>query len=148
MTILISLVSIWFIALCTWAINRVLALGVCPICAGVSGTWIWLMAAFLLGYPVDLLAPALLMGGSVVGMAYSLEKKLPAHGWRTPLLFKTLFIPAGFVASYGILVQWWGMALAALLFLLGTAFAFLSSKENIQNKKTVEDLEKKMKQCC
>lgn len=41
---------------------------------------------------------AMLLGGSVAGIAYQVEQRLPLE--RSPLLWKILFIPAGFVAAY------------------------------------------------
>ncbi len=160
MLITIAITSILGITAFVWLVNRILPIRICPICAGVSGTWLGLIAAYFLGYPVDLIVPALLMGGSVVGIAYQLEKKLPVRhslskrgggesaGWRTPLFWKTLFIPAGFIAAYGILVNQWSMLVAACIFLFGLSFLFLSPRTNVNKNKKVEELEEKMKNCC
>ena len=160
MLIAIAISSIFGITLLVWLGNRMLPFWVCPICAGVLGTWIGLIIAHLSGYPIDLTVPALLMGGSVVGIVYQFEKKLPAG--RSPLLLKTLLIPAGFIAAYSILVQWWGAFLVVLIFLLGMSFIFLSPKRNLSSRKEAvtppegnephslrrEELENKMKNCC
>ncbi len=150
MLITITIASILGITAFVRLVNRVLPLRICPICAGVSGTWLGLIAAYFLGYPIDLIIPALLMGGSVVGIAYQLEKKLLAEsaGWRSPLLWKMLFIPAGFVAAYGILVQQWSILIAALIFLLWLSFLFIAPRTNVNKNKKVEELEEKMKNCC
>ncbi len=147
----ITTISILAITGLLWLLNRIQAFKICPICAGVSGTWLWMLAAKFLGFQIDLIIPAMLMGGSVVGIAYQLEKKLPAasSGWQTPLLLKTLFIPAGFIAAYGILVQWWIVFLVALVFLLLASFLFLfSGNKPSSQKEAVKELEKKMKDCC
>lgn len=124
---------------------------ICPVCAGVSGTWIWMLAARFLGYPIDLLIFAILMGGSVVGIAYQVEKRLfiKSAEWQTPLLWKMLFIPAGFVLAYGVLTQWWNVVLVSFTFLLSLLFVFFASQRKIKDSgKTTKELEKKMKDCC
>ncbi|MBI4217418.1 MAG: hypothetical protein HY603_01300 [Parcubacteria group bacterium] len=150
--IILTVISILAITCAVWMANKLLPFKVCPICAGVSGTWLWMLAASLLGYQIDFVIVAMLLGGSVVGIAYQLEKKLPAGSanWRTPLLWKTIFIPAGFVAAYGILTHQWIAFLAALAFLLLASFIFLFSTGDKPGprKETVKELEKKMKDCC
>ena len=145
MLVFTTTISILGITLLVWLANRALAFRVCPICAGVAGTWLWLVAAHALGYQIDLVVPALLMGGSVVGATYQLEKKLPSG--RPALLWKTLCIPAGFIGAYGLLTQWWGVLLASLGFLALIAFLFLSPHTD-SGKEAVGELEKKMKDCC
>ena len=151
MLIATTTISILAITGLLWLLNRILPFKICPICAGVSGTWLWMLAANFLGYQIDLVIPAMLMGGSVVGIAYQLEKKLPARSasWQTSLLWKTLFIPTGFIAAYGILAQWWIMFLVALVFLFLASFLFLfSGNKPSSQKEAVKELEKKMKDCC
>ncbi|MDP2664447.1 MAG: hypothetical protein Q8O97_00530 [bacterium] len=92
------IVSIAVITGAVWLVGKVLPFKVCPICAGVSGTWLWMLVALFLGYEIDLVIAAMLLGGSVVGIAYQLEKRLPAG--HSPLLWKALFVPAGFVVAY------------------------------------------------
>ena len=160
MLIAITISSILGITLLMWCANRILPFRVCPICAGVLGTWVGLIIVYLSGHTIDLAVPALLMGGSVVGIVYQFEKKLPEG--KSPLLFKTFLIPAGFIAAYSILAQWWSVFLVALIFLLGMSFIFLSPKRNLNSRKEAatapegnkshslkrEELENKMKNCC
>ena len=92
-----------------------------------------------------------MMGGSVVGMAYQLEKKLPAESsdWRAQLLWKILFIPVGFILAYSILIKGWLVFSVAIVFLLGISFLFLSSSnKSDSNKETIEKLKQKMDKCC
>ncbi len=146
-TILATLVSIWAIAGLAWAVRGRLPFPVCPICIGVGGTWLWMAAARLLGLAVDATMLAVLLGGSVVGIAYQLEKRLPPG--RSPLAWKMLFMPAGFVAAYGLAAPHWillaagaaGLALLALVFLRAPSAPEKSSA-------TVEKLEEQMKRCC
>ncbi len=81
------------------------------------------------------------------GIAYQLEKHLPAG--RSPLLWKTLFLPLGFMAAYGLAVPHWGllaMVVAALLLL--TAVFFVPRRHAGKNSAAVEKLERDMKKCC
>lgn len=153
--ITIVIASILGITFAVWLANKALPFQVCPICAGVAGTWLWMLGLYQLGYQVDLGIAAVLMGGSVVGIAYQLEKKLPAG--KSPLLWKTLFIPAGFVAMYSLVSFQWTMAAASLLVTGAIAWAFLKkaeSPEEIRRAESpeqgrrVEELKKKMENCC
>ena len=147
MLITVAIVSILGLTGCVWLLNKIWPFQICPICAGVAGTWLWLLAANFLGYEIDLTIPALLMGGSAVGLAYQIEKRLPPS--RPPLLWKTLFIPAGFIAAYSVLTQWWVAFLMSLAFLVIIAFIFLyPQKKRDIRKETVAELESKMKICC
>lgn len=144
--ITIVIASIFGITLAVWLANRVLPFGVCPICAGVSGTWLWMLGLYGLGYQVDLGIAAMLMGGSVVGIAYQLEKKLPTG--KSALLWKTFFIPAGFVAVYGLISSQLVMAAASLAVAGAIAWAFLKTPGIKQPTGKVEELKKKMENCC
>src|SRR3990167_11130016 len=103
MILVITIISIAAIAGATRGVNRMWGAGICPICAGAAGTWIWLLAAKGLGYPIDPLIPALLMGGSVVGIAYSAEKYLLPR--RSGVSWEMVFFLAGFTAGDGILTE-------------------------------------------
>ena len=97
---LVSTMSILGIAALVWTVNRLSKTLWCPICVGVAGTWLWMIVARYAGVSIDPTMLAILLGGSVAGTAYLLEKHLPQD--RSKLLWKTLFIPIGFIASlYG-----------------------------------------------
>lgn len=145
--ILTTTVSIFAIAGLAWAAKKLLRAPVCPICLGVGGTWLWMVIARSFGHAVDPAMLAILLGGSVAGIAYQVEKRLPQG--RSPLLWKTLFIPAGFVAAYGIAVSQWalfGVTGGALVVL--TVFFLVSPGASVEPSETVEELKRKMKQCC
>jgi hypothetical protein len=146
MGIAITTASIIAIAGFVWLVNRILPFTICPICAGVFLTWAWLVIAHFLGYQINLVVPALLMGGSVVGVAYQFEKKFSNSSAKAMLFWKTLFIPAGFVAAYGVLEQLWIVFLITTVFLFSVSLLFVnkaSSRNRISG-----DLEKKMENCC
>lgn len=145
--IIITTISIFAILGSIMLLNKVFRFRICPICAGVSGTWLWMLGALFLGYKIDPMFPALLMGGSVVGVAYQLEKRLPSE--RLSLPWKALFVPTGFIAVYGLVALEWRAFLPAIIFLIiiGLIF-FVFIKRNDQTGAAVEDLKKKLKNCC
>ncbi|MEK7144923.1 MAG: hypothetical protein AAB794_03675 [Patescibacteria group bacterium] len=149
MTITVAVISILAISLAAWLLNRMLPFTVCPICAGVFLTWVGLVSAHVMGYQVDLVVPALLMGGSVVGIMYQLEKKLQNVSPGRTLLFKILFIPAGFVAAYGLLERSWTILTLAVVFLFLVSLAFTASgRTRNSHEETVSSIENKMEDCC
>ena len=149
MPITIIVVSIFVIAGFAWALNKALLFRICPICAGVSGTWIWILAGVFMGrLPMEsyVMPLAMLMGGSVVGIAYQTEKHLPRG--RSPIFWKMVFIPSGFLAVYGIIAMWWKLFVPALIISIGLALWFLYALPDPTGKGQVDELEEKMKKCC
>lgn len=146
-----AIISILTITLIAWAVGKTTPIKICPICAGVAGTWIWLIAARFMGCAVPIEIPAILMGGSVVGIAYQLEKKIvfaPSR-WRTPLVWKASFIVLGFTTVYTALNSNWLIFGAAAILALTDAALFLAlTKARSANTDTVKALEDKMKDCC
>ncbi|OGF64469.1 hypothetical protein A2661_02925 [Candidatus Giovannonibacteria bacterium RIFCSPHIGHO2_01_FULL_45_24] len=118
-------------------------LRICPICSAVSGTWLILTALVLAGYlPSETFLPliALLMGGTVVGIAYRFEKQRP------------LIIGAGMLLAFlAVRNMTFPVFLLELVVVAGLAyFLFFRKIETAepQNKKARESLEEKMKRCC
>lgn len=146
MDIIVAVISIFGIAGFVWMLNKTLLWRICPVCAGVSGTWLWMLVATAMGFDIDLLVLALLMGGSVVGIAYQAGQYVKSSRL---MLWKIMFIPAGFALSYSILNSQW-FAVSILLLVLGGAAIFfvgIPFKPRSSEKK-VEELEKKMEDCC
>ncbi len=142
MFIAITIASIFIIAGLAWLLNRFQEFKICPICTGVFGTWFWMLVVKFLEYEVDLIILAMLMGGSVVGVAYQIKR-----------VKKILFIPIGFVAVYSIIFSRW-----ALFFVFLTILAILAIEPAVSKnggRKTIvprsskaKELEEKMKDCC
>lgn len=143
MLISITAISILAISTLIWLANKVLPRTVCPVCAGTFLTWAGLLVAHFLGYEINLAVPALLMGGTVVGVMYQLEKKFSSLSSGRLLLWKILFVPAGFVAAYGVLEQLWVAFFSAIGFLLLLSFTLLSSR-----RESASRLEKNIEDCC
>lgn len=131
-------------------LNKIFKTKICPICGGVSLTWILLILAKYSGYEIDILVPAILMGGTVVGVAYSSEKFLLNGAYS--LLWKTLFIPAGFLAVYSFfsmpmrffLVSLFPVLIIVLFFFVPNII-YSKEKEISKDKKNIQE---KLKNCC
>ena len=65
-----AILSILVITGFVWLLNRITPYKVCPICAGVSGTWLFMLGARFLGYSVDPAILAMLLGtlGKIIGV--------------------------------------------------------------------------------
>lgn len=149
MNLFIAIISIFSLAFVAVVLNKIIRRNlVCPICAGVSGTWLWMLAARALGYGIDVLIAGILMGGSVVGIAYQIDKRLT--DMTKSVIFKMLFIPAGFSAVYGVLSAWWGVAGIALAcaVVVGMVFGLGSRGGKPDSSSRVSELEAKMDKCC
>jgi len=145
--ITIPVVSIFVLAGLAWLAAKALRSTLCPICFGVAGTWLWMLGARFAGFPVDATMLAVLLGASVVGFAGQLEARL-AQG-RSALLWKTLALPTGFVAAYGLVAERWGMAAVAVVALVLLAALFLQPwRFDEKDESVVKKLEQQMKNCC
>lgn len=150
MEILIAVASILALTGLTRIWNSVFRFKICPICAGVSGTWIWMLVLYFSNYSnswlyLDPWIIALLMGGSVVGISYVLAKRVPA---RLDLVWKTTFIILGFAAAYELLTQ--NFAYFAVLFILaaGASWFFALRKSTRKENSKVEQIKKGLENCC
>lgn len=146
-TILIALLSIWFITFCAYLAKKVIHfVPICPICVGVSSTWILLLIARQFDlFVVDIIVPAILMGGSVVGIAYQADRLLPNS--NNSLTWKIFFIPFGFLFVYSFLVSSWSYLLLSLVLIFLTVAWFWNDKSGASSS-SVKTLEDKMKNCC
>ena len=145
--ILTTTFSILVISGLAWVVMKMLRVPICPIWCGVGGTWLWMVIVRSVGYTVDTTMLAILLGGSVAGIAYQLARRLPEE--RSPLLWKTLFIPTGFVAAYAPAASPWALfAMVSVGLVLLTAFFLLPPGALGEESETVEELKKKMRECC
>lgn len=140
-------------------LNRYAPFKICPLCAGVSGTWLTLTALVLAAIIPDslfLIPISILMGGTVVGIGYQGEKRFPSLGGHL-LRFRIPVTVIGFIAVYGA-VQYmsWSTFIAEMFVLAVVMYAYFllpsgnaktfgqASKEG----KQLMELEEKMKDCC
>ncbi len=73
-----AILSILILTCVVWVLNKKLPFQICPICAGVSLTWLWMLFGMGLGFlSVEKyqMVIAILMGGSVIGIVNKLEEK-------------------------------------------------------------------------
>jgi hypothetical protein len=117
----ITLASILALTLLAWLVRAALWPALCPLCAGVAGTWMALLAAHWAGVALDLRLPAVLLGGSVVGLAGAGEKALAGRSAGAVLAWKTAFVTTGLATAYLLLAAAWagaaggGVLLVALM---------------------------------
>lgn len=150
--IVIAVFSMFFISAFAWLTRRILKVSaICPVCAGVTGTWLWIVAGMYFGW-LDAegwqMIAAIAMGGSVVGIAYQMEKRLSLR--CSPMLWKMLFISTGFVLVYSILLWWWaGFAVSFSLCVVWLLSCIKKSQQDsARDSAAVKMLEDKMKNNC
>jgi len=155
MAILIALVSIGAITLIVEFLNvrDVLPVKICAICAGTATTWIWMLAGILAGelmFAAYMPVVTILMGGSVVGIAYQGNRYLKEG--RSGLLWKALFIPLGFGTVWSVANFAFGFVILGVAVLAAIAGAFLTlpfrRNRTPQNGAAAKRLEEAMKDCC
>lgn len=148
--IILVLASILALAGIGWRLGTLLNRKVCPICVGVSGTWLIMLFLRFFGTAIDPVILGILMGGSVVGIAYQGEKRL-AKG-RSQLLWKLLFIPLGFLFMFGVIEYSAANVLVSALALVFVVYIFLRvpTKTPAQTvpQKDAEVIEEKLNNCC
>lgn len=147
MLIAVTVASILGLTVLVWLVNRILPFAVCPICAGVSGTWLWLMVAYFWGYPVVLTIPALLLGGTVVGAMSKLERFVEP---KFVLVWKTAFVISGFWAANGLITGNWLIFAMGIILTLAATLTCKIRKIKIDKPESerVEKLKNKMENCC
>lgn len=145
--IVLAVASILVLAGLAWLVGKALRISICPICLGVGGTWLWMIAARFAGFSIDSVMLAILLGASVVGIAEQFEAHLPQG--RSRLLWKTLLLPIGFVAAYGLVAERWGVAASSAIALVLLAALFLLPRRLAgTDESVVKKLEQQMKKCC
>lgn len=143
----LPIVSMLALTVLAWLAGRFSRLSVCPICVGVSGTWLWMLVARLGGIAVDSAVLAMFLGASVVGGAHWIEVRLPQG--RSSLPWKALALPTGFTAAYAMVAEQWipaGVAAATLAIL--TALFLRPGHAAAGDSAMVAQLEERMKKCC
>ena len=136
------------------AVNRFLPFQVCALCAGVSGAWVLLTLAILADFAppkfyLDVIT--LLMGGTVVGIAYQAEK---TFGWQGEKSFWARFavIIVGFYLAHIAVgaLSWttFAIELVALAVLIYLFFIRKHDGASQPHSAKAAELEEQMKNCC
>jgi len=128
---------------------------ICPICVTVSSIWLILSAGIawdFLDLPTFIVPIALLMGGTVVGIAYQGEKKF-RWAVKNRFLWKILVIGAGMSIAYASILnlnKFVVFAEISVLFIIAYFFFTPPSYKQSDGSadQNVDELKEKMKQCC
>ncbi|MEK7628981.1 MAG: hypothetical protein AAB394_00460 [Patescibacteria group bacterium] len=150
---IITIISILLITPVIWLVSKKLKFKICPICAGVSLTWFWLLVGIklnLLSSADYQLPTAILMGGTVVGLMFKLEQFIKI---KFVLIWKTLFVALGFMVVHSLMFANWMIFLVSAILVVLLTFILKVSKTTLENQKLHEvssskELEEKMKNCC
>ncbi|OGL64814.1 hypothetical protein A3B21_03780 [Candidatus Uhrbacteria bacterium RIFCSPLOWO2_01_FULL_47_24] len=155
---IIAVISIIVITGIAWGISQLLPYKICPVCAGVSGTWLVLGALMLAGRLPEatyLLPIAILMGGSVVGIGYQGEK---SYRWpaQNPVIWKLIVMSIGFPLVYNVVLRLnWSVWFGELIALCLLMYAFFVRKAKPEphtphrsDDSDVQKIEKGLEKCC
>ena len=142
-----AIASILALALLAWVAGKVSRMATCPVCVGVSGTWLWMLAARFAGLAIDTTILAILLGASVAGMAQWFADRLPQG--RSALLWKALALSTGSIVAYALVAEQWLLAASATLAYVIFAVLFrLPRRVTGNDDAVVAQLEERMKKCC
>lgn len=137
------------------ALNKKLPFKICPICAGVSGSWLILTAGVVLGrWSGDYKLPiAMLMGATVAGIAFQGEARFDwakkgIYMWKAPVVI------IGMPVAYWLFknMSLWTLVVEILFLSILIYYFFVrssrsNSAEHVDDRH-VRELENKMKGCC
>ncbi len=159
LTPIIFLTSIILITFGAWLMGRMGWAKICPICAGVLITWVWILVGIYAGILEGdnwLRLVTMAMGGSVVGFAYFMEKRMLARRsigeggppGRSAVLWKAIFIPTGFLGVYGVLSGLWLLVLGAAVAGIWAFVHFMSPPVSNGSRGKAASIKKSLKDCC
>ncbi|MBI4280990.1 hypothetical protein HY628_02220 [Candidatus Uhrbacteria bacterium] len=131
----------------------------CPVCVGVAGTWLWMLVAHGFGLQIPETIIALFVGGSVVGIAFTIEKSLPVQSaslkhrfrWGSILFWKTWFLTLGFGAAFALVTFQFAVFIPLILILIvftAASTRAIRAVEKTGESKAVTEIEKKLENCC
>lgn len=123
------------------ALRSIFPLKVCALCGSVFLTWISLLVLGYLGYEIPMVFVGILMGGSVTGVVYLLEQKIPARYklFKLPL-YLTLISLAYFILEQTIVVE------VAVVFLI--LWLLMALVYSYRNSKRLKKIGQKIIECC
>lgn len=146
-TLIVAIASMLVLTALAWLASRATRAAVCPICIGVSSTWLGLVAARFAGAQVDPAVLGLLLGTTVLGVTQWQAQRLPPG--RSALLWKAIALAAGFGAAYGVIAERWLLGAAAAA---GFALAAVLLRRPPNGRQRASDavtrLEEGLKRCC
>ena len=144
----IAIISIIILTSIIWLIKKKLKFEVCPICAGVTFTWLWMFVGLLLGKLSVInyqLPTALLMGGTVVGLMSKLEQSIKQ---KFVLIWKAIFVVSGFITAYSLISENYLLVVLGIIMNTILTVAFQTPKGGLETLQQQKIPEEKMKNCC
>lgn len=119
-------------------------------CVGVSSLWLAMSAGVAWGYfaPAAFLIPiALLMGGTVVGIAYRGEKRC-RWAAQHPQIWKTLILLIGMPIAYVLVINITKFTIVVEFVFLFVIACFLFIDRDSSKNPRASGIEGKLKHCC
>lgn len=147
MLLLITIVSIILL----YFIVALSPLKVCAICTSVSLTWLGLLITYFLNIHQDVLLIGILMGGSVVGVMYQLEKYFKNKKLTNFWFIRILLISFGFASVYLLLLNKWEELTWLVVLVILTSFSslfFVKPQEIKKLNESESKLKEKLEHCC
>lgn len=146
-TLIFAIASMLTLTALAWLASSATRAALCPVCIGVSSTWLGLVAARFAGAEVDPAVLGILLGASVLGLTQWQAERLPPG--RSVLIWKAVALSAGFGAAYGLLAERWLLAaVAATGFALAAAIYRRPPNAHARTSEAVSRLEERLKRCC
>lgn len=139
-TIILSLIIALFLLFLL--VKQITSLRFCVLCASVSTSWLLLLLLYWFSVSVDPVLIAVLMGQSVVGMYYLVEKKVQEemHIFRLPFLLTCTVVVFALLGYFS--------DLFAPLILLGIVWSLLIVVYAYRSNPKVRHIIKKLVECC
>lgn len=122
-------------------IKKWLPFTICVICLSVSGTWLVLLGLYQFSTFNDSVILSLLMGGSVVGLYYMVEKRVPEN----LTVFRLPFLMTLFFAAYTTITLTFAVLPFLLILLTWIVLLFIYT---YRNKPGVRQTVKNITECC
>ena len=144
--VLASIVTIIIV----YGIFALIPVRICAICAAVFLTWSALLVGYMLGWHDDIVLLGILMGGSVVGLSYKMEKYFRTKKLSGYWFVRMGIVAFGFYGVYSILLKNWDSVMITVL--VSVVFGFLSlffvKKKSAKNSNAHSTLRDRLEHCC
>ncbi len=140
--IILSALILWMVTLFSWYLRRRFSWKICPVCIGVSGTWLLLSLGIIFGsFSSEFKLPvAMLMGGTVVGIAMQGGKIWP---WAQKSIFywELPVIIIGMPVAYFLFIRMSILAILTEILVLGLLAYFFARNNTVRP-------EERLDNCC
>ena len=150
-----AILSIVIITIVIWLAQKIFPFEICPICAGVSLTWLWLLVGMRLNLLLIVdyqLITAILMGGTAVGLMSKLEKVIKP---KFLLFWKTFFVVLCFIAVYSLISADWILFSVSTVLAVTSTFVFKTKNTSLEQQELndgesthIKQIDEQMKNCC